>query len=108
MAKKGTTIVVRCAKAAKVEERARHHAEADELEPTVPDPVHRHHGEDVARDGEDDEDPERPEQLGLQGGRGIDLLQDGRQRERVAVVGVVEEEPDPGRAEQEERASDGS
>ena len=49
----------------------------------------------VAGNGEDHENRQRPQQLRLERGRGIDLFQDRGQREGVAVVGVVEEEPAP-------------
>ena len=65
MAKKGATMVVRCAKAANVRNARRHYAEPDELQTAVPDPVHGQDGHDIARDSEHHENPQGPQQLGL-------------------------------------------
>ena len=45
-------------------EGAGHHAEADELERAVADPVHKGEGQDVAGKGKDEEDCQAPDQLG--------------------------------------------
>ncbi len=77
----------------KHQEAPGHHQEAVLLEPAVAHPVDAPHREEVARQREDHEDRERQPELLLGGGVGGDQEQDARQRDRVAVVGVVEQEP---------------
>ena len=81
--------------------------EAGELEPAVADPVHPPDGQDVAGhrgDGEDRQlDGDRRGLRGVRRDEGDDL----RGGDRVAVVGVVEQEPAarrPGQQDQEPAA----
>ena len=73
-------------------------AKPSQLQPPVADPVQPGDRQDVAGHGRDHEDGELDGDLGHGRGGGRDQAQDLRRGDRVAVVGVVQQEPGAGRA----------